>query len=157
MNISFSQSTINVWGSDDSLATVALIEQCLYHLDIYEPILLDVFFTDKVPKNFKGLTMEYFVPDTDIQYCKIRINARLNTLTKQLVLAHEMVHVKQYVKQELEIVDHQQAVWKGETYNIKGLHHRQIPWELEAFRQDWRLAKLIKNSSSIPLAVAKNQ
>ena len=144
MNISFSQSIINVWGSDDSLATVAQIKQCLYHLDIYESILLDVFFTDKVP-------------NTNTQYYKVRINAQLNAITKRLVLAHEMIHVKQYVKQGLEIVDEQRAVWKGQTYNIMGLHHRQKPWERDASHQAGQLAKLIKHSNSIPQAIAKNQ
>ena len=44
-------------------------------------------------------------------------------------LAHEMVHVKQYARRELNpIVD----CWMGKTYNPKKVSYWDLPWEIEA-------------------------
>ena len=44
-------------------------------------------------------------------------------------LAHEMVHVKQYARRELNPkVD----CWMGKTYNPKKVSYWDLPWEIEA-------------------------
>ncbi len=157
MNIGFSQAIIKVWGGEDSLAILAQIEQCLYHLEVYESMQLDVVISENMPEYFEGITLAYEVPNSDQQYFKVRINAQLNAPTQRLVLAHEMVHVKQYVKQELEIIDQQYALWKGKSYNFERVHYRQTPWERDALRNDNQLARLLKDPTSIPLIASKSQ
>lgn len=51
-------------------------------------------------------------------------------------LAHEMVHVKQYVKNELvDLVstDFNVAVFKNKKYNLNKIPYFDQPWEIEAY------------------------
>jgi hypothetical protein len=44
-------------------------------------------------------------------------------------IAHEMVHVKQYARREL---NPNKQVWLGKTYNPKKVSYWDLPWEIEA-------------------------
>ena len=44
-------------------------------------------------------------------------------------VAHEMVHVKQYARREL---NPNKEVWLGKTYNPKSMSYWDLPWEIEA-------------------------
>jgi len=55
------------------------------------------------------------------------------------VLAHEMVHVKQYVRKEL---DYKMCTWKSKPIDPDEMDYYDRPWEAEAFAlQDVLLAK----------------
>ena len=53
------------------------------------------------------------------------------------IMAHEMVHAKQYARNELsnELIT---AKWKGKTYHISGNieDYLNYPWEIEAFGRE---------------------
>lgn len=56
-------------------------------------------------------------------------------------LAHEMVHLKQYVKKELDIITQGNKTvetWLGKVYKFKSNEHRyyDAPWEIEAFGRE---------------------
>ena len=57
-----------------------------------------------------------------------------------ITLAHEMVHVKQYVQKELKIIyvkDDVVDVWMGKRY--RNIAYYEQPWEKEAFSTDENL------------------
>lgn len=63
----------------------------------------------------------------------ITINPNLGKRNMLLVLAHEMVHVKQYAKGELkDFVRVKRVKWKGKVYNEEKLDYWEQPWEIEA-------------------------
>lgn len=63
----------------------------------------------------------------------ITINPNLGKRNMLLVLAHEMVHVKQYAKGELkDFVRVKRVKWKGKVYNEENLDYWECPWEIEA-------------------------
>ena len=47
------------------------------------------------------------------------------------VLAHEMVHVKQYVRKEL---DYRMNTWKSKPVDPDEIEYYDRPWEIEAFK-----------------------
>jgi hypothetical protein len=57
-------------------------------------------------------------------------------------LAHELVHAKQFARQQINMVDH---VWKhnGMTVNCKGLKYAETPWEEEAYAYETILTDLL--------------
>lgn len=59
-----------------------------------------------------------------------------------LVLAHEMVHVKQYAKNELVILDGRRVKWKEKEYIVSEGLNLYTPWEDEAHRGDFNLMRL---------------
>jgi hypothetical protein len=95
------------------------------------------------------------------QVIRVWIDPRLNKTQQRLVLAHEMVHVKQYAKGELIVNTDQQVIWKGRKYFYQPAARQHLPWENEAFQQDNRLTiqwkEYLKNSlnSEAPLTASK--
>ena len=69
----------------------------------------------------------------------------LSASKQRLVLAHEMIHVKQYAKQELIILN-DNVIWKGQNYPYAYEYNQRMPWEREAYRGDRTLAKLVNTS-----------
>ena len=67
-----------------------------------------------------------------------------NSLTAERLLttlAHEMVHVKQYAKGQLKIVEGRRGsdfVWLGQR--VRNVHYYDMPWEREAFSRERLLA-----------------
>jgi hypothetical protein len=59
----------------------------------------------------------------------IEINRSDNAETKLISLAHELVHVKQYARNEL---NEQMTYWRGEYVNSDTIPYEQQPWEIEA-------------------------
>lgn len=66
-----------------------------------------------------------------------------NKMSKKLqlhTLAHELVHVKQYVKREL--IDHSSlrlinySTWKNKKYNLQKLNYFDQPWEIDAYGRE---------------------
>jgi hypothetical protein len=92
-----------------------------------------------MPENMKGFT---FLLDSafkgSYRHVAIWIDAGLEEMQRQLVLAHEMIHVKQFVKGELFAFGQKPVYWKGKKYN-KTQYNRRSPWELEAYKEDEEL------------------
>ena len=60
-------------------------------------------------------------------------------------ICHEMVHVKQYYRKEM---DDQSNRWKSKKLSDEGLDYMDRPWEKEAFRMEEKLAiECFKNIS----------
>lgn len=55
---------------------------------------------------------------------------------------HELTHIMQYSKYELEVYNVGNAYWKGET--LKGLSYEESPWEIEANHIEQVLLKCFK-------------
>ena len=63
----------------------------------------------------------------------ITLNPTLGKRNMLLVIAHEMIHVKQYAKGELkDYVRMNRVKWKGRIYNDNKIDYWELPWEIEA-------------------------
>lgn len=69
----------------------------------------------------------------------IEVDRRLNMKTMLEVVAHEMVHVKQFARGELyHSATKQKYRWQGRWIDYK-LSYSQMPWEKEALKLEERL------------------
>lgn len=83
---------------------------------------------------------------------EVSLDKGMSLRKKLLSVAHEMVHVKQFTRKELQ---HTQWVniqtWKGKRYDINKIYW-ELPWEIEAYGREvglfnqWIEAKNIKGS-----------
>ena len=78
------------------------------------------------------------------RYFIIEVNANLDDDEKLHTLAHEMIHVKQYVYGEL---NEGMTVWRGKKVNSEEIPYAQQPWEIEAWNKGDRLYKAFKNGN----------
>ena len=67
---------------------------------------------------------------------EIRLDSSLNNIALLRALAHEMVHVKQYVYGELKDVSLKTALWKGQKHVMNGHTYWDQPWEIEAYGRE---------------------
>ena len=58
-------------------------------------------------------------------------------------LAHEMVHLKQFVRKELWDYESGRVQWKSRKYSKK-VHYDDQPWEKEAYRLEGELYEMFK-------------
>ena len=82
-------------------------------------------------KNVYGLTTDLSI-DKD-GFRKFRVNLLESLSYKKLMntLAHELTHVKQFIRNELNIQDNV-TVWKNEVINDEDFDYLDLPYEIEA-------------------------
>lgn len=143
--VAFSQPVINVKGSSNAGHTKRQVRAYLNQLDVQESIHLTVRFSNRMPKQLEGITLSLPSPEPkEYQLLKILINARLSRSKQELVLAHEMIHVKQYAKGELIALGKNKVMWQDRERYYARAYNRATPWEKEAYRGDRTLAELVK-------------
>lgn len=72
----------------------------------------------------------------------ITINRALKGAALFVCVAHEMAHISQYLRGDLESIDHKRFRWKGKVYkfsdkkmqNLSEKQYRKLPWEKEAYK-----------------------
>jgi hypothetical protein len=155
INAAFSQPIVIVIGSEDARAVKEKIFQYLDELEVSKNIRLTVNFTLKLAEHVEGMTFCQNYPDADAyQLIQVRIDSRLNEMQQRLVLAHEMVHVKQFAKGELKVLSNQKVMWKGKFY-FRRTYSQETPWEKEAFRADDQLVKQYYRKAAVTLIASE--
>lgn len=150
MNTALSQPVVEVKGSSHARAVKRQVHAYLDHLDVQESPHLTVRFSHRMPSKLNGITISLPSPKPDAyQVLKVLIDARLTASKQRLVLAHEMIHVKQYAKGELVSIDKNQVMWQGRKRYYARAYNRVTPWEKEAYRGDRALAQRIESSSNV--------
>lgn len=118
---------------DDKVVETEIYEATKYFykkLDIQtkEKIRVDIrFFKDKKTKLWGG-----YIHNKENGY-DIHINANSTTTSMILVLAHEMVHLKQYDSGDLYKLN-AGHMWKDKYYGGY-VKYEDMPWEIEAFKK----------------------
>lgn len=97
------------------------------------------------PKEIDGKyeTEAYIV--TNGQQYVIWIKPNLDRAKAINVLAHELIHLKQYATGQLWVVGGKTIMWQGEIIpDITQIEYSERPWEIQAFQQGAYLSKDIK-------------
>jgi hypothetical protein len=119
----------------------------------------DVQVEIAVTKNLKGCKGFCEVLDDGRDPRLFRIEMKADIAGEMMsTLAHEMVHLKQYVKNELfDCSNGITTKWHGKLLNVKDSDYFDFPWEIEAYGKEVGLIhkyyrkykKLLVNKKSI--------
>ena len=74
----------------------------------------------------------------------IEVNATLDNEEKLHTIAHEMVHVKQYVYGEL---NEDMTEWRGKEVDSDVITYAEQPWEIEAWKKGYKLYREFRNGN----------
>jgi hypothetical protein len=91
--------------------------------------------------------IEYFDDDDNVIELTLEIQTGQSQEDTIHTLAHEMVHVRQYVRGELS---DGMDVWRGKKINAESIDYEDQPWEIEAEKisdklyNEWKNAKTIR-------------
>jgi len=139
---------ISVRNAKDRYLTTLLKSATKYYAQILMSPQLTKNLSIKITiDNLDKYVYAYCVPEEletrlrsfEIQIRKTRINKMLR------LLAHEMVHVKQFAKNELKekyFKDGNKTLWHGRICNIESYWDQ--PWEIEAFALEEELFHYFK-------------
>lgn len=83
--------------------------------------------------------------DDDEKEFELRLDSSMNPAALLQALAHECVHIKQYVTGEMEETNNWNIVYFRKTlYDLKKIQYFDTPWEIEAYgREDGLLYRFV--------------
>lgn len=108
-------------------------QKCLSFLQVDRNIRVTIVMSICLAPNYEGQTIK-----TGADQFTIYMLARLKGPKQLLVLAHELIHVKQYITQKLEIRG-DKIFWLGRRFVLKEESVFDPPWENEAYSADQKL------------------
>ena len=135
-------------------------QQCLSFLEVDRNILITIIRSTTLARPYEGQTIKAEVDTSGRDQFIIYLLAGLNSAKESLVLAHELIHVKQYVSRRLEIKG-DKIFWLGRKFHLKEESAFYPPWENEAHAADHKLARNFamsprKAKKSMSKLIAKN-
>ena len=126
-------------------------------VEFYGEVLLgkrmakNVYVSVKLTKNLKKKEKAYgfcHIIDDSLSRPRefnIELDASMRHPFSQILtwLAHEMVHLKQFVRKELWDYESGRVQWKSRAYSKK-VHYDDQPWEKEAYRLESELYEMFE-------------
>ena len=103
----------------------------------------------KFPKSDRD-AIGWCLMQEDNRTFEIEINKDIGIKELVTTVCHEMVHVKQYARNEMtdELIESGHAVWKGRKIHPKTGYY-DLPWEKEAYKMQDGLAMKVWKSGEI--------
>jgi hypothetical protein len=141
MRITFSGKPTKI---DKATVRAALHFYAMYLIKNHDKIDLYVDFEKGFSKNTKGTYAECCDEGTDTDYT-ITLDADLGKRSALLALAHEMVHVKQYFKKELNFLERKRVHRFNKVDYPENMYYFERPWEIEAFGREFGLYRMFQD------------
>lgn len=121
------------------------------YFEFSSDVYIIIVISPKLPNQIDGYTLyEDHLNQEGIKQFFIKISSKLSLKSQLAVIAHEMVHVKQFLSGELIKQQDQCYQWKGhKCLNTNHLDYLDRPWEQEALSIQDELVQLYKKSKSV--------
>lgn len=87
----------------------------------------------------EGVKGDMVVEDDDEEVpneFEIRLDSAMHHQALIRALAHEMVHIKQYVYGEMRDAGPKRVIWNGKKHVFDGYTYWDSPWEIEAYGRE---------------------
>lgn len=97
--------------------------------NILKSITINLKFVEKLDSYGTSLVTGYNQSGKPRVF-EIEVRNHLSAKTTLKTIAHEIVHVKQFAKNE---VDPPLTMWKGKKIDTKKVEYYKLPWEIEAY------------------------
>lgn len=111
---------------------------------LYKHIDLDIEF-----RRLRGLWGHCGIISIERGKCRdfgIEVNSNLCKKNQIITLAHEMVHIKQFARNEFVCLDTDKYKWKNRIIRMSEEKYLEFPWEKEAYKLETELYQLYKES-----------
>jgi len=101
-------------------------------------------------KNLTGEAVGFCMMEENNRQFTIEADKKLGIKDLVTTICHEMIHVKQYARKEMDDWSGNGAArWKGKTFNAEKTDYYNLPWEKEAYRLQDKYANLVWNEEII--------
>ena len=96
-----------------------------------------------------------YMEDDDERIALIEIKKGMSRESILCAIAHELVHIKQYVRKELIFYSNNSTRYCGKLYSTKKMEYWDYPWEIEAMGKEvglyYRYSVYLKKEKGIEL------
>lgn len=103
-------------------------------------IRLEIILVSSIP-DLGNCCITYFNDWYKAREFEIQLRRKRSTKGTLQTLAHEMVHLKQFAKGEL---NDEHTKWKGNKIDAEAVDYHDLPWEIEASSYEYILYALYK-------------
>lgn len=122
------------------IAATKFYTKHLLSKQMYKHIFVEIILTKKI-EDLGNCCVTYYNDWYKPREFEIQLK-QSRSLNKTLsTLAHELVHVKQFAKGELNISNNK---WRGEAVNSDIVPYHELPWEIEASASEHILFSMYK-------------
>ena len=101
---------------------------------------------DRIRDKFEeseGIELKAYVAERMDGYT-LCVNGDLGRVQAIDVIAHEIIHLEQYHRQDLVVGDGPVVRWMGQRYEVLGIPYAERPWERDDFSRQKDLASKIR-------------
>ncbi len=109
---------------------------------------VEVEIVDLIPDNYEVLAnykLRGVVAASGKGKYRMKIYPYLTNYETIKVIAHELIHVDQYVSGDLEMVSPREVRFRDRIVDIKRTHYSRRPWELDAEQRGRKLERYLRN------------
>jgi hypothetical protein len=99
---------------------------------IYNNIYIEIEFTDDI-KDLGSASVDGYNSAKKAREFLIEINNKISGKSVLQTLAHEMIHIKQYIYDE---INEDLNKWKHEIIDSDNMDYYDYPWEIEAYGKE---------------------
>lgn len=142
-NSAGAQEQISITGEADAAELKNYIRNCLVALELEHNFQIDLIISKSLSPDYEGMTYKLNADSSGKEHYSIHIKHGLRPNKMRVVLAHELIHVKQYVTGRLA-VDGGKVKWLGRKFHLNYVNILYTPWENEAYATDYMLSKKIE-------------
>ena len=108
---------------------------------LYKHISLEIVMMNKI-EDLGTCCITYYNDWYKAREFEIQLRKKKSLKSLLMTLAHEIVHVKQFAKGEL---NSDNTKWKGEVIDVDNISYFDLPWEVEASSYEYILYGLYKD------------
>lgn len=133
-----------------------IIQQAQFHarqLGLAQNVYIAISFSQNIPSGFSGYTRYRNIESLNGGHqVRIVISSDMSRHRQKRVLAHEMVHAKQFVEGKLVKCRDRHYSWsEGMCLDIKRISYYNRPWEKEAYKLGNRWYQAYKKRTAVPV------
>lgn len=92
-------------------------------------------------KNLWGLCAPLDYDEKYHREFEMFVDPNISKFKQIITIAHEMVHIMQYAKNQLKLLHGDDYRWMGKKVTIPDKHYKKMPWEMEANRSERYLSQ----------------
>ena len=117
-------------------STIRFYARKLMTSKMLKDLLLELQFTRGLKRHHGDAMMYWNDQEVKPKEFTIEMDSSIGIKTALITLAHEMIHIWQYVTGKMQDGADSTCFWEGIPYDLNEVEYEDHPWEIEAFSKE---------------------
>lgn len=133
---------VNITGKAENISNKEIRDAVFFYTKkllgaaMAKKIVVDIVIDKELLKNFEMYAnIAPIDPEPRPKYYELEIDAKLSKKQFLVSLAHEIIHLKQFAKNQMKDLETKKMTrWMGDYYVEENIDYWRRPWEIEAHK-----------------------